>query len=334
MTQREFDQLSEKYSQGKCSPDELKLIEQWFHFQDKNSAAQVVFSNEKEAQATEKRLWKRIKTTALPSRKPITYLSAWLSIGAAACVVLLLGYYWLHKDSFTSTVPAALSQQGIESINTSNSQQKLVLPDGSTAILEKNASIIVEEHYGRRSRKVFLQGEAFFEVVRNPKMPFMVYADDLITEVLGTSFRIKPHPGQKTIEVSVKTGRVSVYTTAPLKTKKRYGLILSPNQKGIFDIESKTIQQGIVDAPELIIPDLPKSDFQFEDTPLENITRTMQNAYGIEIVVLNSNLGKCTFTGNLNGLSLQKQLDFVCGSFNIAYEIRGTTVFILGDHCE
>jgi transmembrane sensor len=335
MTQREFDQLSEKYLRGECNPKEVKLLEKWYTFQETNSNPAEVFTHEKQALQIEKRLWRKIKQTTLKQRGKILYLPSWLSVGIAACLVLLIGYFFVQTRPFPPTRTAdSGSRKGIESINTSNSQQKLVLPDGSTATLGKNASIIVDQHYGRRLRKVFLQGEAFFEVERNAKQPFLVYSGDLVTEVLGTSFSIKPQPQSKTIEVAVRTGRVSVYTNETLPNKKRQGLILSPNQKAVFNIDSKTIQEAIVDVPQVLVPDLPKSDFQFEDTPLANIASTMQHAYGIEIVLLNANIRECKFTGNLNGLGLQKQLDLVCGSFNLAYEIRGTSVFILGDHCE
>lgn len=335
MTQREFDQLSEKYLRGACTPEELRLLESWHQAQLNAASPPDLFANEQTLQRTEKRLWRRIHSSAQLGRHGIQRAIYWPWVaGVAATVLLVFGYFYWSKTNAWDVSHATAQQQGIESINTSEHRQKLVLPDGSTVVLEKNASIVVAEHYGRRMRKVFLQGEAFFEVRRNTKAPFLVFAEGLITEVLGTSFRIKPQSAQKTIEVSVKSGRVSVYTTQTLPNKQRNGLILTPNQKGIFHVESHSIQQAIVDTPQILIPNLKPADFQFENSPLEQIARTMQLAYGIELVLPNDKIRSCKFTGNLNGLGLQKQLDLLCGSFNIAYEIRGTTVFILGDHCE
>lgn len=336
MTQREFDQLSEKYLRGACSLEEIRLLETWYQAQHESSQQPELFADAQALTTTEKRLWQRIQnSTQMDKGRRRLLFSLRIAAGLAATLLLLLGYfYWQNQATAQKNHSEIAQQQGIESINTSQHRQKLVLPDGSSVILEKNASIVVDEHYGRRTRKVFLQGEAYFEVKPNPQTPFLVFTESLVTEVLGTSFRIKPQALQKTIEVSVHSGRVSVYTTETLPNKKRNGLILNPNQKGIFYQESKTIQQAIVDAPQVLIPDLSHADFQFEDTSLEQIARIMQKVYGIELVLPNEHIRSCKFTGNLNGLSLQKQLDLLCGSFNIAYEIRGTSVFILGDHCE
>jgi hypothetical protein len=163
----------------------------------------------------------------------------------------------------------------------------------------------------------------------------LVYSGGLVTEVLGTSFRIKPKPNSNTIEVSVQKGKVSVYASENKKTgSKLNGVILTTNQKVIFDTEQKTIRQGIVEAPIIIPLEFPKTEFVFEEETIENLIKTLENAYGVEILVSNSNLKLCVFTGDLNNLSLYRQLEFVCGTINAQYEIRGSTVFIVGQGCK
>jgi transmembrane sensor len=332
MTQQEFDKLSEKYLNGKCSVEEITFLEDWANMQSEIGIKASKSLNEEEIENLKKNLWQKIRKEVNIHSFDIWRNLKWMAACIAASVFFTIGYFFYNTKQ-PVTISKIKLPNGIESKNIAEKQQKVLLPDGSIVILEKNSSLITDENYGKINRKVYLNGEAFFEVTPNAKKPFLVYIGSLVTEVLGTSFRIKPKSNNKTIEVSVKTGKVSVYATEIKKTGKLNGVILTPNQKVIYDTQLKTISQSIVDEP-LIVAAFQKSDFQFEEAKLENVVKTFQQAYGVEIMVSNQSLNLCEFTGDLNGLSLYKQLDFLCGSFNAQYELRGTTIFILGEGCK
>lgn len=331
MTQHEFDILTQKYLAGESTPEEIALLEKWSEMHRINDDP-TLFQNESEMSETEERIWEDIRVDAGFVRSKTRSLSYKFWIGIAACVTLVMAYSFVHLNNSVKTPDLAI--HGTETRNVAQSRQKVILPDGSIVVLEKDAKIITAEGYGNGTRTVYLTGEAFFDIKRNTKTPFLVHSGDLITEVLGTSFRIKPGNQNRTIEVSVKTGRVSVYTPDPKQTKKFNGVIITPNQKVLYDIENKTIRQDIVDKPELVLPNTTVSDFQFEEATVEVVLPFIQKAYGVDIVVGNPVLNLCAFTGDLNGLSMYKQLDFVCGAINAQYEVRGTTIFITGKGCK
>lgn len=332
MTQHEFDILSEKYAAGQCDALEVALLEKWATLHYQHHDDKRIFDHEAEVKEIDKRLWNRIQNNTDLHPAKIMRLPQWIWIGIAACLTFVVGYFMLTDRETPQIV--SLPKEGIETKNKANTRQKVVLPDGSMVFLEKNASIITDENYGKQSRMVYLTGEAFFDVKRNEKLPFLVYSGNLVTEVLGTSFRIKPQPNSKMIEVSVKTGRVSVYATESKKTNKLNGVILTPNQKVVFNTELKTIQQGIVDMPQLVIPNLKAADFQFEEATIASVLISIEKVYGVEIEVANPVINQCAFTGDLNGLNMYKQLDLICESISAKYEIRGTTIFILGNGCK
>lgn len=334
MTQNEFDILSDKFLKNECTQDEVIFLEKWVDDQIENNKY-FFDSNDWENREWELKLWNRIRQNT--EIKKISFRSKfnWITTGIAACLIMVIGWLFYNKNNpNTDSINGQFVNRGIESKNIAVKQQKVILPDNSIVILEKNASIITDENYGKRNRTVYLTGEAFFDVKRNTKKPFLVYSGGLVTEVLGTSFSIKPKPNSKMIEVSVKTGKVSVYANETHKTDKFNGVILTPNQKVSFNTELKTISQSIVDLPLIVSSEIVKSDFQFEETTFERITKIFEQAYGVEIVVSNPVLNHCVFTGELNGLTMYKQLEFVCGSINAKYELRGTTIFIIGDGCK
>jgi hypothetical protein len=326
MTNKEFDSLSEKFNQGKCSEEELillrKLSAEHLKFQ---SNTNLDFS--KEAQD---RIWKLLDVEKRPIRK-INYY--WLTAGIAASLLLTVSFFMLwelnRKVEFS-----AIPTHGVETKNNANSLQKITLPDGSHVLLGKNAHILVDENFGVKSRTVYLTGEAFFTVTKNEKIPFFVHVDNLITEVIGTSFKISKPTSDKMIEVSVKTGKVSVYTRDQNSIKKSNGVIITPNQKAVFNIMSRTINESIVDLPQVIVQNVKKSDFEFDDVNVNEIFKKMQEIYGIEIIQVNSNINRCVFTGDLNGLDMFRKLDFICSSINATYEVRGSSIFINGEGCK
>jgi hypothetical protein len=257
----------------------------------------------------------------------------WLASGIAASLVIFFSVFF--QSDFTNKLElASIPRNGVETKNNANSLQKITLPDGSHVLLGKNAHIVVAENFGVKTRTVYLTGEAFFTITKNEKIPFFVHVDNLITEVIGTSFKISKPTSDKLIEVSVKTGKVSVYTHDQKSMNKSNGVIITPNQKAVFNIISRTINESIVDVPQVILHNIKKTDFEFDDVNVSGIFKKMQQIYGIEIIQVNSNINLCVFTGDLNGLDMFKQLDFICSSINASYEVRGSSIFISGEGCK
>ncbi len=334
MTRGEFEKLAERYRLGECTPEEVAFVEQWVRVNGiADGEDRMVFENEAEAAQTEEEVWggiRRAAGLAAPKGGWWTRKPFWLS--TAACLVLVMMAVFLSDRFLPADTGPELA--GLETFNTSTSHQRIILPDSSVVTLAEGASIATSESYGQQTRTVRLKGEAFFEILPDPKVPFLVYSGDLVTEVLGTSFTIKPETRTKTIEVSVATGKVSVYSNEKDRNQRRRGVIITPNQKAVYDTESKTIREDLVDDPKMVEPGIPESDFNFDETPVKKVLATLRKSYGMEIVVSNPELNDCEFTGNLNGFDLFKQLSYICNTVGAEYEVRGTTIFLTGNGCE
>jgi hypothetical protein len=164
MTNKEFDSLSEKFNQGKCSEEELILLR-------KLSADHLKFQSNinldfsKEAQY---RIWGLLDVEKSFIRKNNYY---WLASSIATSFILIFSFFMIWN--FNSKVEiSAIPTHGVETKNNANSLQKITLPDGSHVLLGKNAHILIAENFGVKSRTVYLTGEAFFTVTKNEKIPF------------------------------------------------------------------------------------------------------------------------------------------------------------------
>ncbi|MCY7352573.1 MAG: FecR domain-containing protein [Cytophagaceae bacterium] len=333
MNQHQFNVLLEKYRAGACTDEEQELLQAW---SEKMLLPHAKPDNFAEHEQTEKRIWNRLRRNTIA---PVTIARPlWIPWSVAATVLLLLGIgVFMYRQPVQSRRPgvAAVLPKGVIQIrNTSDKPRRVTLEDGSLVLLKVNSSISYPEHFGDKTRSVLLEGEAFFNVRKNPTKPFVVHTGELVTEVLGTSFTVRSYEHTPSIEVRVVTGRVSVYENATRKPQQtRNGVILTPNQRVVFDKTSRKMVPGVVENPVLIQSPAMARPVVFSDTPLPDVLREIEHAFGLEIVVENKNLEHCVITADLSELPFRTQIDLICKSVNATYEQRGTVIFINGEGC-
>ncbi len=337
MKKKEFDNLLQKFQNGDCTPEEIIFLEGIVNETIVTHSELSIFKDEKEMQSEEGRMWNKINDALFNKSKIRNFNkhNRWVQITIAACLLLVVSFsiYLYFPEFFRRNVIS--DSRGMETQNNANTNQTLTLPDGSKVVLEKNSSIIVSEDFGKVNRTVLLKGKAFFKVVRNEKKPFLVRMGNLVTEVLGTSFKVGADNQNKSIEVAVISGKVSVYATSKNGiSKKLNGVVLTPNLKAIYNTENQTIQESIVETPQLLLPNLQKSDFIFDEIQFGDLRDRLKLFYGVDIIFVNKEIEKCLFTGDLGGLDLYKQLDVACTSISAKYEVRGSTIFVNGKSCK
>ena len=337
MKKRELDNLLQKFENGDCTPEEIIFLEGVVNESIVTHSELSIFKDEKEMQSEEGRMWNKINDALFNKSKIRNFnkRNLWVQLTLAACLLLVISFsiYLYFPEFFRRNVIS--DNRGMETQNNANTNQTLTLPDGSKVVLEKNSSIIVSEDFGKVNRSVLLKGKAFFKVVRNEKKPFLVRMGNLVTEVLGTSFKVGSDNQNKSIEVAVISGKVSVYATSKNGiSKKLNGVVLTPNLKAVYNTENQTIQESIVETPQLLLPNLNKSDFIFNEIQFGDLRDRLKLFYGVEIIFVNREIEKCLFTGDLGGLDLYKQLDVACTSISAKYEVRGSTIFVNGKSCK
>ncbi len=144
-----------------------------------------------------------------PRRAPVVPFPALAATAAlAACVTLLAAWAWLRP------APAPAPAPHLRYATTIGGFQRMTLPDGSVVAL--NANTEIRERFTAGERRVaLLRGEATFQVVRQPTRPFIVEADGVAVQALGTAFNVRLGSGR--VDVLVTEGRVRVDTPAELR---------------------------------------------------------------------------------------------------------------------
>lgn len=276
------------------------------------------------------------------------YKHAWFRIAASVTFLLVTG--WLAKSYFStetmkvgttiSELITSPSTDFIEKVNDSNIAMLVKLEDGSQINLTPGSRIRYRKDFVGEKREVYLVGEAFFEVSKDPLHPFFVYANELVTKVLGTSFTIRALENSREVTVEVKTGRVSVFSKSdPNVAYKKgsselEGLVLSPNQKIVFKRDEVRMVKTLVEKPEIILDKAQVPYFSFEDTPVSEVFETIEKAYGIEILYDAELLKDCPLTATLENQPLNEKLTIICKAVEATYEILDGQIVIHSSGCK
>jgi hypothetical protein len=198
----------------------------------------------------------------------------------------------------------------------------------------KNKSLLkFPQKFQQGKREVFLEGEAFFEVSHNPSSPFMVYANGVITKVLGTSFNVKAYQSDVNVTVSVKTGKVSVYKQSE-NSREELQVILTPNQQAVYDKSRDEVSRMLVQEPKIILPRDELIKMHFEDAPVTEIFMAIEKAYGVDILYDEEILSNCSLTTSLLDETLYTRLNIICKAIGASYTIHDTHIEIESTGCQ
>lgn len=343
MDSRKYDALLARYLRGECTDDERALLDRWFDSLDTDVPLPA---SEEEKERLLSSNWEALAArTTRPV--PVCHIRRnWLRpVAAAALVVLALslgGYFLLtparpllsHMKSSPADHPAV-----IERVNTAAGPLRLVLRDSSVVTLQPGGVLRYGAEFALDKREVTLVGEAFFEIKKDPNRPFLVYANDLVTKVLGTSFYVQASPAEKNVTVTVRTGKVSVYspklatTTRTDSDPETIGVVLTPNQQVTYLGEELRFVKTLVQKPALLVPSGEQSVFTFQNAPVARIFAALEKMYGVDIIYDEELMSNCFMTTSLESEDLYDKLTILCKLLGARYKVIDAQVVITGTGC-
>jgi transmembrane sensor len=272
--------------------------------------------------------------------KPKT-LRLWMGIAASLAIfissALILRWNMLSQPHTLQTY----SEHQLQSISTDTTELRInprgqksvmLLPDGTKVWLNADSKLTYAKNFGERDlREVYLEGEAFFDVLSNPARPFIVRTSDLNIKVLGTSFNVKSYSDDGRIETTLVEGRVEIDKPTDF-SRKDSKVVLRPNQKATFSKESHEIKIKEVAASEAVAWRHDRLVFKSES--FSEVIKQLERWYNVSIrVEQNENLS-CPLTASIEKESLEEILDFLAVTHKISFTISGDEVFIKGLLCK
>ena len=296
-----------------------------------------------EINALKDSIFEKIDAAEAPRRNIWSYIPRWAAAACISALVILCAWLMLNRNGaqqarYPQLVAEAAEHYDLIEVKILTKSLRVVnLPDGSSVILKKGSMLSYPNQFGAASREVYLTGEGFFEIARNPQKPFFVHANQIVTKVLGTSFNVQAYPDRKHILVSVVTGRVAVYKASDDGSRNAHagpelkGLVLSAREQAVFAdnrivrMERRQDPAEVADAAML---------FEYEERPVAEIFSDLERAYGISVVYDPTVIGKCPVTASLTGEPLNEKLKLICKAVRAEYTTLNGQVVVSGRGCE
>lgn len=250
----------------------------------------------------------------------------WLA-AASVALVLALGSWWLNRLPRTEpslALSSPIPSRFTERANLTSKPLLVNLSDGSVVVLQPHSKLRFPRVFEAGKREVFLTGDAFFEVSKDPKRPFLVFAGEIVTKVLGTSFSVRAFQNERGISVRVKTGRVAVLhrdDLAPTAARKVAEVVLKAHQQVEYSREKAEMTKSPLRAVETA-SDPVFYRFEFDDAPLPTVLETLEKAYGITINYEKNQVKDCPLTARFSDQSLHEMLQFICTALDGSYTMQ------------
>lgn len=228
---------------------------------------------------TEERMWNNIRTATLHKYR---ILYRWTT---AACVLFFITVSsYLFYNQINST------KIEITSIMTyANDIRLLTLPDSTRVWLNQNSEIYYPSGFSKNERTITLKGEAFFEVKRDPKRPFVIRSGSIKTTVLGTSFNIKAYDN-KDPQVNVRTGKVKVET-------QQNSVFIERGCKAVYEQKTSMVKKQKSNVFE---PEWKKVLIYADGLTLEEVLTKLKTDHNFKISYLQDDLKNLKIQGTLD----------------------------------
>lgn len=326
MQNQDINTLLAKHFNGETLPEDQVMVEQWIASNPleyerlkalvekaNQSAYTPDFNLEQSWQKVDSQLREKQNISVKLTQKPLKH-RLWLSIAAALFLVTSFGliYYSSYYNPLIT----------VTSGNLANKQ--VTLEDGSIVSLNKNSTLKYFKHLSSDKRQVRLEGEAFFEVTKNPSRPFIIEAGKGEVKVLGTSFNV--NTSAEKVEVIVKTGKVQLSS----RTKHNLNITLLPGNRGVLN-EDQLKKDTVLSENEYAWK---TGRLAFKNEQLSEVVKTLENIYHRKII-LESNASSCGVTATFfTSKTLDSILDELKLILKFNYEVKKDYILIHNLACE
>ncbi len=218
--------------------------------------------------------------------KRILPLRIWHTVASVAAIALICIVGWCTYEYLIPTK--------MQTISTLANRMEVTLPDGSQIMLNRYSSLTYPKRFKGDSREVTLNGEGFFNITKNPNKPFIVTAEMMKVQVLGTQFNIEAYVNNPDVKTTLIEGSVMVSIDS---TDEQ--MILHPSESAIYNKKNKTLELAVEDETVATMA-WQSNSFIFDKQTLQEIVRKLGNSFGVVIEIDNHDLANYRLTAKFN----------------------------------
>jgi len=264
-------------------------------------------------------------------------------LSGAAAIIILASVSWVFVHN--SSAPAKKNSSTQTLVAEKGSRTRTILPDGSSVWLNADSHVTYSENIPANTREVKLDGEAYFDVVKDAKRPFIVHVADYDIRVLGTVFNVKSYPDDKTIETTLIRGLVQV---TKHNAKKQKPIYLHPNEKLIVEkfaankelplpnIQIANVEKNYtikpldssIKEPERIETAWVYNRLEFNGDNFEELAGKLERWYNVTIIFDDAAVKNLHLHGSFENETIEQALAALKIATPFNYEIHGKEIHI------
>ena len=238
---------------------------------------------------------------------------------AAIALILLGGNFLLQKDDQMESLPS------FQTLYVPAGQRaELILPDSTKVWLNANSKLVYPTSFKKGIRQVELDGEAYFEVRKNEKLPFDVMTKELNVKVLGTKFNFRNYDEDEEVTVNLLEGKVQLENYV-----KKMGVnYLSPSEK--VTLNKLTGEMIISRAEVKNAKEWTNGGLFFDEMPLSDIVKELNRSYNVKIHIADEQLTHNRFYAlfNRKEQTIYNVLDIITATNQVRYKVEGDSILL------
>lgn len=324
--------ITEKYIKGNCMPEELEeamiLFADPYHNLELRPTLFEHWNNEENIGTSEipaedlssilDKVHHRIHLEQ--DKKPISRIMKLVIAVSKIAAILIIGLFLgLSVHYFKKAEPVYFT-----SIAPKGSVSQMVLPDNSIVYLNAGSQLKYTMEGLKGKREVFLEGEAWFDITKNEKKPFVVHTPFYDVHVLGTQFNVKAYKTDDEITTTLEEGSVHITSSENLKLAEI--TVLNPGEQLVYSSLKKAVEVKQVETR--MFTAWKDNKLIFINMNLKELFVVLERKYGVDIQVTNNLILDYHYDGTIKNETIIEVLDLLKETLPVKYKIEGQTILI------
>jgi len=238
-------------------------------------------------------------------------------VAAVLVLGLALSLSWMYVNRML----------GMERVAAKGEPVEVILGDGTHVTVNRQSTLRYKKKFVAEQRKVFLTGEAWFEVAGDTSRPFVVDAGAALVEVLGTSFNVNAYRENSVVEITVESGLVAMSA----KKDQKDLIVMKAGSGGTYHKRQKELTLLASADPNNI--SWKTGELYFEGSTLREVAELLNRVYGAELVIANPDLSSCEITVTFKDQSLEAILTVLEKTLDLEISQSGDKIRLDGKGC-
>lgn len=290
--EQEIWQIISTVLSGSGTEEEKARFNQWINKQEENKRifeafVNIGFKNDEPTDKIKNTVYLKVQKEIIAEKYQRKLRIFKLGNIASIAIILAIGASLIMKPNFSRESP------NVEISCPTGTTSKLTLDDGTLVHLNSRSSLTYPVKFAGDTRKVTIKGEAYFEVAKNAKVPFIVESGDIRIKVFGTRFNVKNYETDTTVETSLVEGSVGVYMKSDVNFENK--TLVKPNEQIVYNKQTRRLKLRKVDAELLAI--WKDGKYYFDQETFSSIAIKLERRFNIKVKIKSDKLKKEFFTG-------------------------------------